>query len=442
MNRVNPQQELALLVNLLLDGVASEAEELQLSELLRHDEAARAEYIRLVELHALLQADYVSVALQESAAEFKGNRSPFSVPLWTAPSGVAIALTALMAFVLWRPASPADRPVLWLESIAGSVTWTDARLVSHSGMAPGSGLSQGSLVIEGDQAAAQARFADGTQFTLSGGTELAFSEDRQKRLVLRQGSLTAKVHPQPLGQPLVVQTNSAEIEVLGTVFALAAERERTTLNVESGEVLFKRLADGEQINVPERHSAGASFDTSEELLAGQPRPPATHWRRDFQMPPLSNWRGKWVSAQAGEVPFVQGVPCASGKRSDGTAILHYAVTARGNDPRLVTLTPQSFVRIRYRTAMAAPLRVFLGVQMPSGAFGGNFEVKLTAEEGQDAVGQWRWLSLPVADFPPVAGLAERHPAIPSGGELSLLMVTTFEHDTGLEVAEIVVDEGP
>ena len=142
------------------------------------------------------------------------------------------------------------------------------------------------------------------------------------------------------------------------------------------------------------------------------------------------------------MPFVQAVPCASGKRSDGTAILHYAVTARGNDPRLVALTPKSFVRIRYRTAMAAPLRVFLGVQMPSGAFGGNFEVKLTAEEGQDAVGQWRWLALPVADFPPVAGLAERHPAIPSGGEVSLLMVTTFEHDTGLEVAEIVVDEGP
>lgn len=97
--------------------------------------------------------------------------------------------------------------------------------------------------------------ADETVVIFEAGTtfELVKAEGA-KHILLHDGTMLAHVEKQPMGKPMIVRTDDAEIEVLGTVFELAA-RQLTRLTVRSGQVAMTALSDGERVVVDSGFSA-------------------------------------------------------------------------------------------------------------------------------------------------------------------------------------------
>ena len=59
-----------------------------------------------------------------------------------------------------------------------------------------------------------------------------------------RGSFSARVLPQPAGNPMLIHTPSAVLEVLGTQFDVEAESKSTMLLVREGKVQVRRVGDG------------------------------------------------------------------------------------------------------------------------------------------------------------------------------------------------------
>ena len=111
-----------------------------------------------------------------------------------------------------------------------------------------------------------------TTMELAGNTEFILAPfEPGKKFDLRAGNLEASVAKQPEGNPMIVGTPQAQIQVLGTRFALrvgpvSGEGENTIqstrLTVHEGHVRLTRLEDQETVEVPQacHAEAGAGID--------------------------------------------------------------------------------------------------------------------------------------------------------------------------------------
>jgi len=449
--------ELDRLLNRLVDGGLSAADETQLDAWLRDDAAARDWYRRFMLLHADLQWDHgVSVGLvsHEKAAVTAAAVSVLSREptrwMWSSfakPAAMWLAVGLLVVGLLlsWRLrgdrqmlVAPAPAPsIMTLDAIQGTADWRDGtttlRLVDGS---ESRRLAAGTLFLEGDDSSCQLRFEDGTRVTVSGNAEAVFEQDSQKRLRLRRGSLSADVARQPEGCPLVIETPTARVEVIGTLFTLVADGEQTALDVERGSVRLQRLVDGRQVEVHDQRRAVASLDASAEMQAVQIGIPPAAWRQTFDQPPPSICKGTWIAGEGEQPSRVRGVPCVARRKTSGEPIVHHGITARsGVETQLVTLQADSVLRVRYRLTGEAPLRIMLGTNHPGGSFAGNFEVKLGSQTGMVDADGWRTLTVPLSGF---QSLIKRFPKPQDGSQVSLVMFNSHEHDVGLEVCEIEI----
>jgi ferric-dicitrate binding protein FerR (iron transport regulator) len=448
--------ELERLLNASVDGELTDADEASLQALLRDDPAARRRYLQFMQLHAELHWDHgAAAALLASPEDESGSQRVAAQPLgrqtrlrrMLAIVAGVIAAGCLLAVVLFNSREAADlatqpAPVIArMEMTQGAVSFRTSR---GETLIPGSSreaLPAGVLVSEGESSAAQWRFLDGTLVTLSGDTEISFSDDAQKVLRVRRGTLTAEVKPQPPDAPLVVETPTARVEVLGTIFTLAAEPERTRINVAEGRVRLKRLVDGETVEVPGEHSCVASLDARGKLQPEVPDRPAVGWQHHFQAPPPERWKGEWRPPE-GKLPGrLRAVACLVGRKHkpDGAPIVHYGITARkGEGEDLGSLPPDGVVRIRFRLERSAKLQLILGLNRADGGFGGNFEAKLPRDAGTPLADGWSELTVPLADFHPIV---ERKREMPVDARPYLILITTFGDEAGLEVSEVAIEDG-
>jgi hypothetical protein len=456
--------KLEQLMNQVVDGGLSDADELRLETLLRDDSTARDRYLRFMMLHADLLWDHGAAAsLIDHESRVTSADQPRDVPqavsvslltppwlsVWLSPwlavtmGLVMVGLTGwLVAQFVRKDSKPVSMTrvsaalIITLEAIQGTAEWSDGAKKWQLSSDSEQRLAAGTLRLDGDGTSCQLRFDDGTRITVSGDAEAEFAQDSQKRLYLRRGSLTADVARQPDGQPCVIDTPTARIEVIGTVFTLVTDSEQTALNVERGAVRMQRLVDGYEVEVLDQRRAIASLDATAEMQSIRVGTPPDSWRQTFDQPPPAICKGTWLAADGEQPNRVRGVPCVAGRRKSGTPIVHHGITARsGVATRLVTLHPDSVLRVRYRLTGEAPLRIMLGTNQPGGSFGGNFEVKRSSQqETLDAEG-WRTLTVPLSDFQP---LLKRFPRPLDGSQVSLLMINSHEHDVGLEVCEIEI----
>ena len=91
------------------------------------------------------------------------------------------------------------------------------------------------------------QFKDGSIVTISGTSMLTFADIRAEETTTESKEhLLQTLPPQPVGKPMIVQTPSTVIEVVGTRFEVEALQAFTTVNVREGNVRLKHLVDGKR----------------------------------------------------------------------------------------------------------------------------------------------------------------------------------------------------
>lgn len=422
-----------LLIQRLLDGTLTPAEHAEVNQRLRDNEDLR-EHLRDVAEQAVAMGDMARQRKTDTPV-----RSPHSAGKSARYSSwLALAASlAVLAASAWLFLGSRESPVLTLVDASGSIAW------SHGGewrteIGIGESMSEGTLETVGESATAQLQFGDGTLISLTGESELSFSEDGQKLLVLRKGSLSAQVKPQPKGKPMLVRTPSAEAEVVGTVFNLSTRSEDTLLKVDEGLVKLKRLADGSAIDVPAKSSALASLDSTLKLNSATTPAALASWSFDFTTTvPPRDWRGIWRdTAEGGRMVSS---PYVASRRSEDSIITHFGVSVRTsmlNPPLALIATDRSVVRYRLKQDQLSRLQVMLLTNVPKGPYGGNFECVIEADELKPDADGWCDIKIPVSRFKPAdlrRNIQERYPT-PVGHILTCVLLSSFQKDTKLTVA--------
>ena len=90
-------------------------------------------------------------------------------------------------------------------------------------------------------------FNDGTKLNLKQKSELKVISEQPKVFKLSKGSISAEVTPQD--KPMKIETSSATIEVLGTIFNLSSQEKNTLLKVKKGKVAITDKQTGERVEV-------------------------------------------------------------------------------------------------------------------------------------------------------------------------------------------------
>ncbi len=428
-----------LLIQRLLDGTLTPAEHAEVNQRLR-DDATLREHLRDIAEQAVAMGDMARQRKTDTLV-----RSPHSAgksARYSSWLALAASLTVLAASA-WLFLGSRETPVLTLVDASGSVAW------SHGGewrteIGIGESMAAGTLETVGESATAQLQFRDGTLISLTGESELSFSEDGQKLLVLREGSLSAQVKPQPKGKPMLVRTPSAEAEVIGTVFNLSIRSEDTLLKVDEGLVKLKRLSDGSAIDVPAKSSALASLDSTSKLNSSSTPDALSAWSFDFTTTvPPNDWRGVWRDTSEGG--RMVSSPYVASRRSEDSIITHFGVSVRTamlNPPLALIATDRSVVRYRLNQDQLARLQVMLLTNVSKGGYGGNFECIISAEELKPDADGWCEIEIPVSRFKPAdhrRNIQERYPS-PVGHILTGILISSFQRDTKLTVARFELSE--
>jgi ferric-dicitrate binding protein FerR (iron transport regulator) len=416
-----------LLIQRYLDGALNACELAALNQRLREDAALR-DQVREIAEQAVAMGDFARSAKSPEVARPAAMPARFS---WLALA----ASIALLATSAWLWLGNRVAPVLTLVDASGTIAWSsDGEW--RVDVSLGQKLAAGTIETVGESATALLQFSDGTLLTLSGDSELSFSEEGQKMLVLRNGSLSAQVKPQPKDKPMLVRTASAEAQVVGTVFNLAARTDDTLLKVEEGLVKLKRLADGSSIDVPAKSTAVASLDSALKLDSAATSEPLTDWSFDFTttMPPR-DWRGISDGSHMVASPYI------AARQSSGHVVTHFGIsvrTAQLNPPLALIATDTSVIRYRLKQDQPAPLLIMLLTSKPRGEFGGNFEVKLGEHDLRPDRHGWCEIAIPLTAF---KAIFNKHPS-PTGNILNSVLISSFQKDTQLTVEQFRLEDHP
>jgi ferric-dicitrate binding protein FerR (iron transport regulator) len=415
------------LIRRYLDGDASPEEAAALAAWLAETPEHRAHYLRAGALHRNLRE--WAIVRTDAPAATPAESSLF--PRWLA----AAAALALLGTGLWWWRMPQLQEVITITHVDGPAAWRDAAGDHRDGLRAGDRLPAGTLTVSGVSAWAELEFADGTRVLVNGDTELVFADDGRKRLHCRRGSLSADIAPQPPGRSMLVRTAAAEIEVLGTTFAVDARASLTSVSVEEGTVRVRRLAD--------RTSADVSADEMLIVETSGPMPPLApvappaplaRWQADLAAPIDGNWIGQWLPATAADPARVAAVAAPMGRQTapDVRPVVKMAFDSPDETSLRVAVTADTRVRLRVRSSGMDRLWVFLHTDNGAGAFRGNFEVEAAlADFPADAQG-WRTVVLPLAAAVPV------HPRFNEllGNAVRRMIVDPKSHAAEFELADL------
>ena len=343
----------------------------------------------------------------------------------------AASLTVMGAALTWWT-SQTPQEEMTVVQLHGAVRWTSSEGQAHGLLKVGDRLPMGSLELEGSDALAAVRWADGSAFTLHGRSEAAFSAPEQGRqLRLRYGTFTAAVAKQLPGRPLRIFTPTAEMVVLGTVFSLEPDPVRTSLEVAEGLVKMRRLADGQEAAVAGAERLEVTLDKATEL-SPQPqgnRPAA--WRSDLTQFPAGS-DGLWLPPSAlRPLGALQSQPYVAGRQEDGSVLVHHGIVYAGG-VGLALAGADSELVVKVRTAEDTTLQIMLIAKKPDGSFAGNYEASVP-EVMAGAEGTWKEFRLPLSAF---RSPLPDYPETINGLIVSEILVSTYTWPVGLEVGNL------
>lgn len=195
-----------------------------------------------------------------SSGKPKDNRIPF--PFFSRPLAIAasVAIAAIASVLI----------VAVFRGFEGSVPESEAPLAGTAIQADGSELAPGSS-LQTDKNPIQIAYADGSQISIQekSSLQLVASTDLpgQKRLRLNDGSIDAQVSKQPENRPLVIESDHAEITVIGTQFSVSTAPSKTHLHVDSGLVQFTVRQTGDTFDVGS--GSFVSYSTQDGVERGE-----------------------------------------------------------------------------------------------------------------------------------------------------------------------------
>lgn len=427
--------ELDVLLSRLVDDQLDENGLSQVQKLLRADAAARRRYRQMLTLHAGLYWDYVAAA--RDSVPTTGGATRWWLP-WA--GALAASLVVAVSALMWSLA-PAAPLLTTVSANNGSLIWSDGR--ARKVLGSGEAVPAGRLTLEGDSATAVLRFADGTSLTLASDSDVnVTNRSGAKHLHLQRGILSAEVTPQPSGRPMVIQTATARLDVLGTVFTVSAGSGSTALEVQQGTVRLERLADGQAVEVGEQQQARATLDVSRDLTASlRPQAPTT-WRVDFMKRAPSHWSGTWVAPTADAPGLLRSEPYVAGHTEDGKPIIHHGVRISASEPDshvFVRVTNDSQLSMRFRIVRGkglGPLKVMFCAHAAGGAFAGTFFATIDPLDFAADADGWRTAVVPMSAFIPTR--PEVHGTLHER-TLSLILPNTIQRNVGLEIAALAVE---
>jgi ferric-dicitrate binding protein FerR (iron transport regulator) len=426
----------------LVDGRLAEAEADQVTASLRQDPEARR-FLREMAEQAVMIADAErefqgrQALLQEHAPGAPAERGIVGFPKpsrrFTAVLAAAASIVILLSAALLFLKSQHRGEIATITALDGAIQWTGdgGRVVRN--LQVGTKLQGG--IIEGIEPLSwfELQVPDGTTVAITGNSTLTFSDLGQKRLHLKSGTASAHVRPQPSGRPLIIQTTSAMMEVLGTQFLIETDTSATRLDVSEGTVRVKRLSDGAELDVPSRHRVLAAAD--HDFTVAPAQAPVDHWTSRLPFGPERSL-GKWLPPAAGRDAALLAVPYTT---KLGWTIFAAATRVSTWDAPPVTLHPDT--RLRFRGRLDVSRTVYFGVHLrdASGGFAGRF---LTARSAQDfGAGKVFDVTLPLRDFildPALKHMSKKLPASPFELTVESVFCHTLTHPAGLKLFQVEV----
>jgi len=209
--------DLEALFNRFADGIASEADEERLGQVLRSSAEARQAYRQFMDLHSALHWDYVAVAAPEGFPDLSQPASPspaFGRARWVGAffAGIAVATAAAIAIaVFWQnhSSSPQETAALLVDKV--DAEFAEERGPSGVRFGPGNYELLGGIV--------HLRFAQGADMILAGPARFEVTDAQNVRLL----SGKARIIAPATAKGFTVATKAANYIDLGTEFGLRIE---------------------------------------------------------------------------------------------------------------------------------------------------------------------------------------------------------------------------
>ena len=426
------------LIEQVLQGTASDGQKRELHARLLADAEDRRLYLHHLNLHSALRRQFAYDVEEETPAQTDLASSGPDAD--TAPRGpatrlagwswaaVAAAVVVLIAGVyLLRPSR--EREIATITEMNGTLEWTgDGGRVVH-GLEAGSSLRGGTLESLSADSWAVLAFRDGSTVTVSGRSVLTISEGRQKEMHLREGSVSASVAPQPHGQPTLIHTPTARLEVLGTQLNVDAQRTSTMLRVNEGRVRVTRLADGSVALVPADHQVVVSASGLKNLEVGRRPESVRSWQSSL---PSGAAYGEWVPDGGGTNGTLRTAPMLLDFQKKRIT-LHLAAlsVSRGPAPPVV-LTSGGGFRIRGQIETSGEIFFGLTTKHVKGGFAGKYVAARKLDVPPETDGALE-IELRLEEFHPQE---EEFADSPIGLELVDWWCCTYNVDAGLSITSV------
>lgn len=442
--------DLDRVLNELVDGMLTEADEQRLAEWLRTDASARRQYRHFLALHADLHWDYAAAVVSEPETHWQSEQGQRSQRwnariTWTVAGLLLVALTGVSLLAWhWRAHLRLERPAIGnIVPLAGEVTVADGKKIQA--ISQEAQLRLGSSIhVMGLAGLAVLRLDDGTEISLAGETRIeCHRQEGQTTVILREGHLSANVTRQVAGRPLLIHTPGAEMQVLGTRLAVSADNEVSELGVRHGRVLLKRMTDGESVDVVTGQCAVVS---QRAVLEAKPWPKTPEaWSEDFENGLPEGWRyGQWLrDGPAGDSRRV--VRAARRFALDGSESQLHRITLPKQWMRgLWRLEEDTVLHFTYKMSRPGWFHIMMGVRSDdlNASHIGNFELQSSFWK-KAKPDQWQTVSVPFSAFRKnirgtvYADLPSNSPR--AGDVVYLLWFNTGDVDRGLMIDRIWVD---
>ena len=379
-----------------LQSELSDVEKEHVAELLDSDAAARQQFVELAQWDTELAEtirehaepiDNKDLLPSGKGTIERGGENTFLLSPFATLATVTVLFILLSSFLYlqlrtgFAPeekidlSQTASSPIATITGLKGSLLWTGNQGELVLDMHVGRELTGGTIEGLAPDSWFELQFQDGSIVTISGTSMLTFADVGQKKLRLKQGAFTADVVPQPVGKPMIIQTPSTVIEVVGTRFEVEALQAFTTVNVREGNVHLKHLVDGNAVDIPADYRVIAEAGGD---LSPMPLPAAeNYWKSQLDI--QAGGFGKWLPATKKRPAAQKALPLIPVNNPNvSLSLLSIPVSGRSGPP--VVLTPHATFRVRGRLHDSAQVHFGIAVSYGNGEFAGMFRGDLLKKQ--------------------------------------------------------------